>query len=26
MRQNQARNQLGTPRGAKRFLRGAQIF
>jgi len=22
----QARNQLGTPRGAKSFLRGAQIF
>jgi len=22
----QARNQLGTPGGAKRFLRGAQIF
>jgi len=24
--QNQARNQLGTPGGAKSFLRGAQIF
>jgi len=23
---NQARNQLGTPGGAKSFLRGAQIF
>ena len=23
---NQARNQLGIPRGAKSFLRGAQIF
>jgi len=23
---DQARNQLGTPRGAKSFLRGAQIF
>jgi len=24
--QNQARNQLGTPGGAKSFLRGAQTF